>query len=73
MSANLETVLQTVQKLPIAEQKELAERILKSVQDKQEQIKANLAIVERTRGSIGKGLDRETLIRLAEDDEFCGY
>jgi hypothetical protein len=31
-----------------------------------------LAIVEETRGAI-KGLDRETVIWLAEDEELCGY
>jgi hypothetical protein len=31
-----------------------------------------LAIVEETRGTI-KGLDRETIIWLAEDEELCGY
>ena len=33
---------------------------------------ADLNPVEQTRGSM-KGLDRETIIWLAEDEELCGY
>jgi len=74
MSANLETILQTAQQLPVSDQRELAERLLKELQNKEsEEIEEALAIVEETFGSIGKDLDRETLIHFAEDEEFCGY
>lgn len=36
------------------------------------QINESVEAVERTRGSM-KGLDRDTIIWLAEDEELCGY
>lgn len=75
MNANLNAVLEEARKLPIAERRELAELILEETSgewsdDARKQIA--LAIVEETFGAI-KGIDRNTLIWLAEDEEFCGY
>lgn len=76
MSANIENILETVIQLPLGQQKQLVEKIeanIKSKKRSKEEIEEALAVLESTRGSIGKGLDRETLISLAEDEEFCGY
>lgn len=75
MSANLETVFQAVRELPLEQQEELIEKIkanLKTKKSSEEEVKKASSIVERTRGRM-KGLDRETLIYIAEDEEFCGY
>jgi hypothetical protein len=37
-----------------------------------DQTSQSLAIVEELYGAI-KGLDRETLVSIAEDEELCGY
>ena len=75
MSQNLATILDAAQNLPLDEQRQLAEQILKNIARTREanpEVQASLAIVEETYGSM-KGLDRETLLRLANDEEFCGY
>lgn len=75
MSTTLEDFLRAARSLPIAERRELAARLAEEVAASENQartVQANLAIVEETRGTI-KGLDRETIIALAEDEEFCGY
>lgn len=75
MSRNLETVFDAARELPAVEQQELAERLLVALEQANatdEEIAANLLIVERTRGTI-KGVDRETIMRFANDEEFCGY
>jgi hypothetical protein len=75
MSQNLESVFDAARELPPGEQRELAERLLTALdrtRDRDEELAANLAIVERTYGTI-KGVDRETIIRIANDEEFCGY
>ncbi|MBA3441937.1 MAG: hypothetical protein H0T92_18920 [Pyrinomonadaceae bacterium] len=75
MSQNLASILDAAQNLPLEEQRRLAEQLLKNIARTQEadpEVQASLAIVEETYGSM-KGLDRETLLRLANDEEFCGY
>lgn len=76
MSDNLEAVLEAALKLPPEEQRQLAER-LPAVANRADKARLAeeaewLAIVEETCGTI-KGLDRETIIWLAEDEELCGY
>lgn len=75
MSTTLESVLETARQLPPAEQRQLAERLLAEntkPRPSEAEIERNLAIVRETRGTI-KGLDRETIISIAEDEEYCGY
>lgn len=75
MSQNLASILDAAQNLPLEEQRRLAEQLLKNIARAEEvdpEVQASLAIVEETYGSM-KGLDRETLLRLANDEEFCGY
>lgn len=75
MGQNMESVLDAARRLPLAEQRRLAARLLEDVgrnEAADAELAANLAIVERTRGTI-KGVDRETIIRIANDEEFCGY
>ena len=87
---SLESVLDAVRKLPLEEQRRLAEQIMKETSKAKttssltgraleavEKATSNetlraLEAVEKTRGSM-KGLDRETIIWLAEDEELCGY
>lgn len=76
MSENLEAVLEAARKLPPEQQRLLAEKLLEAegsadASQKDAQTAA-LEAVEKTHGTI-KGLDRETIIRLAEDEELCGY
>src|SRR5262245_8031532 len=76
MSENLEAVLEAALRLPLEEQRRLAEQLPAVTNLSDEARSAEeaewLAIVEETRGTI-KGLDRETIIRLAEDEDLCGY
>ena len=75
MITTFEDVLRAARSLPVAEQRELAARLAEETaasEDKARTAQANLAIVEETRGTI-KGLDRQTIISVAEDEEFCGY
>jgi hypothetical protein len=76
MSENLEAVLEAALRLPLEEQRQLAEQLSAVTNLSDEARLAEeaewLEIVEETRGTI-KGLDRETIIWLAEDEELCGY
>jgi hypothetical protein len=75
MSVTLENILEAARQLPPTERRELAERLLAETPRtplSAEEIERNLAIVDRTWGTI-KGLDRETIISIAEDEEYCGY
>jgi hypothetical protein len=76
MSKNLEAVLEAALRLSLEEQWQLAERLPAVTNLSDEPRLAEeaewLAIVEETRGAI-KGLDRETIIWLAEDEELSGY
>lgn len=72
MSTALEHLLEAARALPLNERRELAAKLIKDVEATEAEIDNNLAIVRETRGTI-KGLDRETLIALAEDEEYCGY
>jgi hypothetical protein len=68
-------VLEEARRLPTNERRELAARIMEELSDtsaSEARRRAALATAEETFGSI-KGLDRDTLIQLAEGVEFCGY
>jgi len=76
MSENLEAVLEAALRLPLEEQRQLAERspsiATLSNEARLDEEAEWQAIVEETRGTI-KGLDLETIIWLAEDEELSGY
>ena len=78
MSKILETILEAVRHLSLEEKQLLADKLSVEITRTQrpplsaEEKARNLAIANRLYGSM-KGLDRETIIKLAEDDEFCGY
>jgi hypothetical protein len=75
MSTDLLSLLQEARKLPIEERRQLATTNLEEIAPEPSgdgKKQAALAIVEETFGSI-KALERATLIRLAEEEEFGGY
>ena len=75
MSNDLLSVLKEARKLPIEEKRRLADLLLEDLDKMKEGdagVKAARATVAETSGSMA-GLDRATLIRLAEDEEFSGY
>ncbi|MGH9821966.1 MAG: hypothetical protein ACREDR_01710 [Blastocatellia bacterium] len=75
MAASLDDILRAAQSLPMDQRRELAARLTAEVEAAERQaqnLQTNLAIVRQTHGTI-KGLDRETVIALAEDEEYCGY
>ncbi len=75
MSDNLETVLEAALNLTFDEQRQLAEHLPATSQTEAQRLAQEaewLAIVDELHGTI-KGLDRETIIWLAEDEELCGY
>jgi hypothetical protein len=75
MSQSLQDVLDAARQLPPDELRRLVEHLIAEVHSiaapADEKARA-LAIVEETYGSI-KGLDRATLISLAEDEGYYGY
>jgi len=75
MGQSLQEVLEAARQLPLDEQRELASKLLTETARPaltDAEINRNREIVRRTYGTI-KGLDRETIISLAEDEEYCGY
>jgi hypothetical protein len=68
--ASFESLLIEVRKLPLEEQQQLIDKLIQEIETDKKQ--RALEAVERTYGRI-KGLDRETIIWLAEDEELCGY
>ena len=76
MSENLEDVLNAARKLPLEQQQQLVEKLLEAAgrtdKDQKDAQAVALEAVEKTHGTI-KGLDRKTVIWLAEDEELCGY
>jgi hypothetical protein len=76
MSESFESILNAARQLPPRQQKLLAQMLLGEAAPLAapltEEQAAALQIVERLSGTI-KGLDRETIIWLAEDEELCGY
>ncbi len=72
MSASLESILEAINKLPPHERRQLSEELTKNTELMEEEKATQHALVDQLFGSI-KGLDRETIIKLAEDEEFCGY
>ncbi len=77
MSQSLQDVLNAARQLPPDELRRLVEHLVAEVRStgpapEEERKRRAAAIVEETYGSI-KGLDRATLISLAEDGEYSGY
>lgn len=72
MSASLESILEAINQLPVNERRQLAEELSKKTALTEDEKAKGHALVDRLFGSM-KGLDRETIIKLAEDEEFCGY
>lgn len=76
MNQSFENLLDAARQLPPMQQKRLAQKLLEVAElppaPLTEAQLAALEAVEQTRGTI-KGLDRETIIWLAEDEELCGY
>ena len=78
MSQSLQDVLNAARQLPPDERRRLVEQLVAEVSPATDQPpeearkRRGAAIVEETFGSI-KGLDRATLITLAEDEEYSGY
>jgi hypothetical protein len=73
-TGSLEEVLDAARKLPIEQRRLLAEELIKDTSPEAPSIPTLDALdaVERTLGAM-KGLDRDTVIWLAEDEELCGY
>ncbi|MGA9767886.1 MAG: hypothetical protein WBV94_02530 [Blastocatellia bacterium] len=72
---SLKSILDAARKLSLDEQRHLAEQIMKELgiaNATPDRTLRALEAVERTRGSM-KGLDRDTIIWLAEDEELSGY
>lgn len=77
MSQSLQEVLNAARRLPPDELRRLVEQLVAEVRSaspapEEARKRRAAAIVEETYGSI-KGLDRATLISLAEDEEYSGY
>lgn len=76
MSESFESLLDAARQLPAVQQKLLAHKLLEQesrpVTQLTESQQAALEVVEKLSGTI-KGLDRETILWLAEDEELCGY
>lgn len=73
MNEHMESVLDAARKLPPEARRLLAETLLNDLEAGPTAAQAEaLEAVEKTRGTI-KGLDRQTVIWLAEDEELCGY
>ena len=74
MNESFEAVLNAAQQLPPVQQKLLAQKLLEEPAPSAAPLTQEeaLEIVEQTCGTI-KGLDRETILWLAEDEELCGY
>lgn len=77
MIGNIESVLEIVRQLPPDQRQELIRQLNEEVSadsesaEQQTRMKAH-ALVDELFGSL-KGLDKETIIQLAEDEEYCGY
>jgi hypothetical protein len=70
---SIEDLLDAARKLPPDEQRQLAERLINEISRADtNQSQTALEAVKQTRGAM-KGLDRETIIWLAEDEELCGH
>jgi hypothetical protein len=78
MNQSLQDVLKAARQLPSDEQRRLVEQLVAEVHltadpaPEGARRRRAASIVEETYGSI-KGLDRATLISLAEDEEYSGY
>lgn len=74
-TSSLEQLLDAARKLPPEERRVLAEELIRESKAGVaivNPVEAALDAVEQTRGAM-KGLDRDTIIWLAEDEELCGY
>jgi|GEM_PF-1596583 len=74
-NGNLEDILIAARSLMVDQQRNLAEQLIKNIgcaAATPKSVHEALDAVEKTRGAM-KGLDRDTVIWLAEDEELCGY
>ena len=71
MNESFESLLDAARQLPPIQQK-LLEQEPDSAAQLTESQQTALEAVEKLSGTI-KGLDRETILWLAEDEELCGY
>jgi hypothetical protein len=75
MAAEVErfqNVLEAALQLPVEQQQKLAEQLLRRVESKPTAQSPPASLAEQMWGTI-KNVDRETLIRFAEDEEYSGY
>ena len=78
MSQSLQDVLNAARRLPPDELRRLVEQLVAEVRSaagpaaEEARRRSAVSIVEETYGSI-RGLDRATLMSLAEDEEYSGY
>lgn len=78
MSQSLQDVLNAARQLPPDELRRLVKQLVAEVRSttgpapEEARRRRAVSIVEETYGSI-KGVDRATLISLAEDEEYGGY
>lgn len=74
-NGSLEEVLDAARRLPVDQQRNLAAQLISEIgraTASPRAVQDALDAVEKTRGAM-KGLDRDTVIWLAEDEELCGY
>lgn len=78
MSQSLQDVLNAARQLPPDELRRLVEQLVAEIRStagptpEEARKRRAVSIVEETYGSI-KGVDRATLVSLAEDEEYSGY
>lgn len=78
MSQSLQDVLNAARQLPPDDLRRLVEQLVAEVRSttgpapEEARRRRAVSIVEETYGSI-KGVDRATLVSLAEDEEYGGY
>ncbi len=72
MSASLESILEAINKLPSHEQRQLARKLNERKRLTLAERETARALVKELAGSA-QGLDKETIIHFAEDEEYGGY
>jgi len=75
MAAKVESfqeILEAARRLPVEEQRQLAQQLLENFQPDRTDAPQPTSLAEQMWGTI-KNVDRETLIQLAENEEYSGY
>jgi hypothetical protein len=72
MSASLESILEAINQLPLNERRQLARQLNERRRLTKTEVEKARALVRELAGSA-QGLDKETIIHFAEDEEYCGY